>query len=119
MPALPAMSSDTMGLIANLAELVDGPLPSIAVRLLIADEIEKRYRPHERSPRVPGMVFGPTGLPPGHGTSTEIVVDQRLTRRALEALFEVLSAQASQRNHLLGAVAVRFVSCPKAARCSA
>ncbi len=109
MPAAPDMSSDHMGLIAALSAAIDGPLPSIAIRLLVAEQLEKRYKPGDRQPAVPGMVFGPSGLPAGHGASTEVVVEQSQTRRALELLYEVLSTQAARGNHLLGAVAVRFI----------
>jgi FAD/FMN-containing dehydrogenase len=107
-------SSDVMGLVAKFSGLLDGPLPTFALRLAIGDQLEKRFQPGERAPQLPGMLFGPTGLPPGHGTSTEVVVPQPLLRRALELLYEVLNAKAAHGEHLLGAVAVRFVPKTKA-----
>ena len=108
-PVAPDMASDNLGLIGSLAEAIDGPLAGHAVRLLIADQLEQRYRPGPRAPAVPGMVFGHTTLPPGHGASTEVVVEQSKTRQALELLYEVLAAEDRRGRHLLGAVAVRFV----------
>jgi FAD/FMN-containing dehydrogenase len=102
-------ATDTMGLVAKFSNLLDGPLPTFALRLAIGDQLEKRFRPGERAPQLPGMLFGPTGLPPGHGTSTEVVVAQPRLHRALEVLYQVLNARAARGEHLLGAVAVRFV----------
>ncbi len=109
MPVAPDMSSDAMDVIASLSQALDGPLSSLGVRLAIADQLEKRYKPGDRSPQVPGMVFGPTGLPPGHGASTEVVVELSKTRRVLEELYAILIREGARGNHLLGAVAVRFV----------
>jgi hypothetical protein len=109
LPVGPDLASDTMGLIATLSQAIDGPLPTLALRLFLAEQLEKRYRPKDRAPRVPGMVFGPTALPAGHGASTEVVVAQANVRKALEILFRILPAQSARGNHVLGPVAVRFV----------
>ncbi len=109
MPVAPDMASDNMGLIASISDGLDGPLSSLAVRLLIADQLERRYKPGDRAPQVPGMVFGPSGLPPGHGASTEVAVEVSKTRKALEALYAILLREGARGRHLLGAVAVRFV----------
>lgn len=109
MPVAPSMASDHMCLIADLSNAIDGPLSALAVRLLVAEQLEKRFKPGMRAPALPGMVFGPTGLPPGYGASTEVVVDQARVRRVLELLYEILSVEGARGNHLLGAVAVRFV----------
>ena len=109
LPAEPDASSDLMGLVAKLTEVVDGSAATWALRLLMADQLERRFKAGSLPPKVPGMVFGPTSLPPGHGASTEVVVGLPDARRSLEILYEVLGAEASKGNHLLGPVAVRFV----------
>ena len=109
LPVAPDAASDTMGLIGKLAGLIDGSLPTLVLRAVIGDQLSKRFKPGDKAPALPGMVWGPTTLPPGNGTSTEVVVDQRRAHRALDILFEILRARADKGEHLLGAVATRFV----------
>jgi hypothetical protein len=109
LPVPPDLASDTMGLIGKLTGLVDGALPTLVLRTVIGDQLSKRFRPGDRAPALPGMVWGPTSLPPGNGTSTEVVVHQRSAHRALDILFEILRERAARGEHLLGAVATRFV----------
>lgn len=108
-PSAPAMASDMMGLIGKLSGAIDGSLPTLALRLFISEQLEKRYKSGDSTPRLPGMMFGPTSLPPGFGASTEVIVDQVKTRRALEVLYDVLGSEAGHGRHLLGAISVRFV----------
>jgi FAD/FMN-containing dehydrogenase len=109
LPVPPDLASDTMGLIGKLAGLIDGSLPTLVLRTVIGDQLNNRFKPGNKAPRLPGMVWGPTSLPPGNGTSTEVVVDQRRAHRALDILFEILRERADKGEHLLGAVAARFV----------
>jgi hypothetical protein len=113
-PVAPDMSSDSMGLIGELAKALKGNVADLGLRVLIAEQLEKRYKPGDRGPRLPGMVFGPTGLPPGNGASTEVAVAQEHVQRALQILFKILDTQSQRGNHLLGPVAVRFVPASKA-----
>jgi hypothetical protein len=114
LPVPPDLASDTMGLIGKLAGLVDGALPTLVLRTVIGDQLNKRFKPGDKPPALPGIVWGPTGLPPGNGTSTEVVVDQRNAHRALELLYGILNERAPRGEHLLGAVACRFVPKTKA-----
>lgn len=114
LPVPPDLASDTMGLIGKLSGVVDGALPTLVLRTVIGSQLEKRFKPRELAPAVPGMVWGPTSLPPGNGTSTEVAVDQRHAHRALEILYGVLGERAARGEHLLGAVAARFVPRSKA-----
>lgn len=109
LPASPDLASDRMGMIAQLSEALDGPLSTLVVEAVISAQLEGRYRPGVLAPQVPGMVFGPTGLPPGSGASTEVVVAPARVRRALELLYGVLESEAAHGRHLLGPAAVRFV----------
>jgi hypothetical protein len=81
-----------MGLVARLTEIVDGSAATWALRLLLADQLEGRFKAGNLKPKVPGMVFGPTTLPPGHGASTEVVVGLPDARRSIEILYEVCRA---------------------------
>lgn len=108
-PAIPDASSDLMGLISGLSDIIDAAAPTWALRLLFSDQLERRFKPGDLAPRHPGNIFGPTSLPPGRGASTEVIVAQRYAHRSLEVLYDVLRREAARGNHLLGPVAVRFV----------
>lgn len=109
MPAVPGTSSDTMGLLGKLSEVLDGSLGTEIIKKVIAKQITDRYRPGDWPAAFPGHVFGPTGTAAGEGTSTEIVVDQADTRAAVQAIEGVLAEEALGGSLLLGAVALRFV----------
>jgi hypothetical protein len=109
---IPRSGSDTIGLIGKLVGLFSGPLTGALTQAFISGEIAKQLADDARKREetlLPGEVFGPTTLPPGHGASTEIVVDQRLALSALDSVFEALREQAQQHRYLLGCVAARFV----------
>ncbi len=109
MPSVPALASDTMGLISTLSGALGGSLATLALQELISAQLESRYRPGEVRAEVPGMMFGPTGLPPGSGASTEVIVALEHVRRTLGLLFGILDAEAVRGRHLLGPVALRFL----------
>jgi hypothetical protein len=109
LPSTPDLASDRMGMIAHLSEHVDVPLATPLLGRLISDQLEQRFRPGDQSPRVPGMVFGPTSLPPGSGASTEVIVSLAYAPRMLELLYQVLESEARHGRHLLGPVALRYV----------
>ena len=109
LPPSPDTSSDTMGLISKITDLVDISASTLALRLVMSDQLERRYKAGRIAPQVPGMVFGPTTLPPGSGTSTEVVVAQNHAHKALELLYNVLRSHGDRGEHLLGPVCVRFV----------
>jgi hypothetical protein len=109
LPNSPDLPSDVMGVIAGVSQALGGPLTTLILQKVIGDQLENRFTPGNLAPRVPGMVFGPTGLPPGNGASTEVIVTPATVRRALELLFGILRSEADQGRHLLGPVAVRFV----------
>lgn len=109
-PVSPETASDTMGLISSLSELFDDPLSSMVLKTVLSDQLESRYKATKTDRHLfPGQVFGPTALPAGRGTSTEIVVDHARTRDAVRTIYEVLDASAQAGDHLLGAVALRFI----------
>jgi len=109
LPAPPQSSSDTMGLIGKLSELLDDSVSRYFLQLVLSDQLESRYRSAELPAMFPGQVFGPTTLPPGQGTSTEIVVDHADVGRALSAIYAALAMGAGSGTLLLGALGIRFV----------
>ena len=112
-PNFPRTSSDTMGLIAGLADAFGdapftGPATRAVVQHVIQDQLLGGSKPAKRA-LFPGQVFGPTSLPPGQGASTELAVDHAQLDAALATVFEVIEAEGARGNLLLGCVAVRFV----------
>lgn len=108
-PVEPDLASDLMGLIANLSGIVNLPGSTELVRHFLDGQLAARYRPGHGHTGFPGEIFGPTSLPPGHGTSTEIVVALSEAAGTIDAIYDVLHQQAGQGHHLLGAIGVRFV----------
>ncbi len=113
-PVEPDLASDVMGLIASLSGTVDLPGTTEAVRHFLDAELADRYRPGHGHTGYPGEIFGPTSLPPGQGTSTEIVVALGDASNTVDVVYEVLAREASNGRHLLGAIGVRFVPQTKA-----
>ncbi|MEM6957560.1 MAG: FAD-binding protein [Myxococcota bacterium] len=108
-PMKPDMASDHLGLIGDLSEALDGRASTRVIKKVIRKQLRRRYKDGERAKRFPGETFGYTGLPPGEGVSTEIVVDTRKALDALEHIRTVLAEEESKGRLLLGAVALRFV----------
>lgn len=108
-PATPATSSDTMGLIAKLSDLVDMQAATLAVRHVLSEQLAEQFPSGDIPAAFPGMLFGPTSLPPGHGASTEIFAPHNRVQDALVLLYDLLREEASNGRHLLGPVALRFV----------
>lgn len=105
----PELSNDAVNLIGDFSAHLDGPIAHAAVRRIVSKVLERRYAPGDRAPMFPGQVFGWSTTPPGSGASTEIVVDHRDTERAVTAIHRALRLHATRGEHLLGAVALRFV----------
>lgn len=108
-PVRPDASPDTMGLIGALGDIADGPISTLLVKAALSKALGSRYKEGDGEPAFPSDVFGPSSLPSGHGTSTEIVVAHANTRAAVDAIYEVLRTAARRGQHLLGPVALRFV----------
>jgi FAD/FMN-containing dehydrogenase len=108
-PAQPGQSNEVLDLIGQLSESLDGPLGALALKALIRKTVSDRYQPGDSAPRFPGQMFGWSTTPPGQGASTELVVDHTRTRDAVDAIYHVLAAADTRGEHLLGAVALRFV----------
>lgn len=58
---------------------------------------------------LPGVLFGPTGLPRGQGHSVEFVVDAAQALPAVETLLDRVRTEFLAGRQLLGAMSVRFV----------
>jgi hypothetical protein len=108
-PVEPELASDLMGLIANLSGTVDLPGTTELIRHFLDGQLAARYKPGHGHTGFPGEIFGPTSLPPGHGTSTEIVVALGEAQATVDAIYDVLRQEAGEGRHLLGAIGVRFV----------
>jgi hypothetical protein len=101
-----------MGLIASLANALGGvlsPLTTFVLQGILSSQLTSRYEGSDGAQLFPGLIFGPTALPPGAGASTEIVVDLADAERAIQIVRDVITENASQGRHLLGAIGIRFV----------
>ena len=112
MPIPLALSSDVMSLIAGLADVLDGTittgLTTPLLSQIIADETEGLYGDGDIE-AFPGQFFGTNNLPAGTGASTEIIVDHAHTDAMMSCLYRVLDHHAARGEHMLGAIALRFV----------
>jgi FAD/FMN-containing dehydrogenase len=108
-PADPELSVDIFSLIGFLASLIRDAAGGRTIEALVNAVLAERYAARDSDPRSPGEVFGPTTLPPGNGTSTEIAVAHEHSFAALNAIFAAIAAEAAEGRHHLGAFGVRFV----------
>lgn len=108
-PLPPDASSDFMGFIGTLSGVLNGPLTTAVFKDVLDGQLAARFPVGDAPPAFPGQVWGPTTLPPGEGTSTEIVVDQAVLQEALTVIYDVLREEADAGHLLLGGIGVRFV----------
>jgi FAD/FMN-containing dehydrogenase len=108
-PRDPELSVEIFDFIAALSGAIEGPVGGLAIQGLVNELLRQRYPEREDDPRSPGEVFGPTTLPPGNGTSTEIAVPHEHTLAALSAIYRAVEAEAAEGRHHLGVFAVRFI----------
>lgn len=107
-PKDPDLSVDLLNLIGLLNSLIRDAEGGRAIESLVNAVLADRYAARDDEPRSPGEVFGPTSLPPGNGTSTEIAVPHEHSLAALSTIYGAIAAEAAQGRHLLGAFGVRF-----------
>jgi hypothetical protein len=88
---------------------MSGPGGGLAIEGIVNLLLRQRYQERDDEPRFPGEIFGPTTLPPGNGTSTEIAVPHEHTLAMLSAIYGAVGAEAAEGRHHLGAFGVRFV----------
>jgi len=111
-PRDPELSVDLFDFIGALNGRITGPSGGRAIEALVNELLRQRYQESDTEPRFPGEVFGPTALPPGNGTSTEIAVPHEHTLATLDVIYGVIEAEAAEGRHHLGAFGVRFVPRP-------
>ena len=108
-PKDPELSLDLFNVIAALSSLIDDAEGGRAIESLVNAVIGVRYGARDDDPRSPGEAFGPTSLPPGNGTSTEIAVAHEHSFEALSAIYGAIAAEAAEGRHHLGGFGIRFV----------
>ena len=107
-PKDPDLSVDLFNLIAALSASINDPAGSRELEALVNAVVADRYAARDEEPRSPGETFGPTTVPPGSGTSTEIAVAHEHSLAALNAIYGVMAAEAAEGRHHLGGFGVRF-----------
>lgn len=108
-PRDPDLSFDLFNLIGALAGIIRGPEGGRLIEDVVNTLLGQRYSARDSDPRFPGEVFGPTTIPPGNGTSTEIAVSHENTFAALSALYGAIAAESAEGRQHLGGFGVRFV----------
>ena len=108
-PKDPDLSVDLFNLIAALSALIDDAEGSRTLESLVNVVVADRYAARDDEPRSPGEIFGPTTVPPGSGTSTEVAVAHEHSFAALSAIYGAIAAEAAEGRHHLGGFGVRFV----------
>ena len=112
-PRDPELSVELFDFIGALNSWIRGPVGGWAIEGLVNELLRGRYEERDDDPRFPGEVFGPTTLPPGNGTSTEIAVPHEHTLAMLSSIYGAIGAEAAEGRHHLGAFGVRFVPRPR------
>lgn len=107
-PVQPSTSTDLTRLLSRLIPIFDGGIAAELISDVVASETAAQYQPGPIAPAFPGTCFGPTSLPEGNGRSSEVVVDQRNARAALQVVLDTLRREGDAGRHLLGGVGVRF-----------
>ena len=107
-PKDPDLSVDLFDLIAALSALINDPAGSQGLEGLVNAVVADRYAARDEPPRAPGEIFGPTTVPPGSGTSTEIAVAHEHTLAALTVIYGVMAAESAEGRHHLGGFGIRF-----------
>jgi hypothetical protein len=109
-PPVTDTSSDVMGLLGSLMQLISGPIGTFVLKPILSDQLESRYPVGDGPTRFPGEWFGPSSLAPGHGISQELAVDANKASAAVKAIYQALQDGDDAGELLLGAMAVRY--CP-------
>jgi len=108
-PKDPDLSVDLFNFIGALGSIIRGPEGGRLIENLVNTLLSQRYSARDDAPRFPGEIFGPTTLPPGNGTSTEIAVAHEHAFATLSAIYGAIAAEAAEGRHHLGAFGLRFV----------
>jgi hypothetical protein len=108
-PKTAMVPSNTADLLADVIGEIDSSWTKTLIEAVINGQARKNYGPRDIDALFPGQVFGPTRLPPGTGTSTELCFDHADANAALAVIKETLRREADQGRHLLAALGVRFV----------
>ncbi len=108
-PTDPELSLELFSIIGLLSDVIDDPSGGQLIEALVNTLLAGRFGTKDDAPRSPGEVFGPTTLPPGSGTSTEIAVAHEHALAALNAIYSAIAVEAAQGRHHLGVFGVRFV----------
>ncbi|HXK19395.1 MAG TPA: hypothetical protein VNG33_16405, partial [Polyangiaceae bacterium] len=101
---------DLLSLLSTLEDTDDLDLTDLPIRMKLTSELIDRYGDGIRTRRaLPGVIFGPSGLPRGRGASVEFVVDGGQAEPAASLLLEALAAEYADGRQFMGAIGIRFV----------
>jgi hypothetical protein len=101
---------DLLGIVAHLLELLDTPLSNPTFRRYVTRELVKLYDRHSGERKaLPGVMFGPSGLPEGRGDSIEFALDAQQALASVEAILATFKQRLQQGEQFPGGIGVRFV----------
>jgi hypothetical protein len=101
---------DLLSLLSTLEEIDDIGFTDAEIRKRLTSELLGRYGDKPRTRRaLPGVIFGPSGLPRGRGVSVELVVDGGQAEPAASLILQALDAKRRAGKQFMGAIGIRFV----------
>jgi hypothetical protein len=101
---------DLLHIISHLLAVLDTPLSNPTFRRRVTRQLVELYgRTRTERKALPGVMFGPSGLPEGRGDSIEFALDAQHALDSVEVILGVLWRQLRQGEQFPGGIGVRFV----------
>lgn len=106
---------DLIAFVASAANVFDTCVTNASFRSAITAQMIERYHRVKTVRRaLPGVMFGPTGLPRRQGQSIEFVVDGCAADLAVKTILDQVHSELRKGRQLLGGVGIRFVGASRA-----
>jgi len=105
-----APNPDVLNIISHLLEVLDARVTNPTFRKHITRQLVELYQASRTVRKaLPGVMFGPTGLPEGRGDSIEYAIDAQHAVLATEVVLDSLQQQLRRGEQFPGAIGIRFV----------
>lgn len=113
-PQASVLTSNVADIIAKLVGKLDNFATAPLVEKFLNDQAKDTYKTLQVKGAFASQVFGPTRLPPGVGTSSELCFAHADAWPALEVIRATIRREANHGRHLLSGINVRFVPATRA-----
>jgi hypothetical protein len=101
---------DLLHIVSHLLEVLDSPLSTPTFRRRMTKQLVELYgRDRTERKALPGVMFGPTGLPEGRGDSIEFALDAQHALAGVEIILDTLTRRLRRGEQFAGGIGVRFV----------